>query len=190
MNRPQSHIVPLVVIALLLVGASHVRSLPGAQPLISNEPKLKADVVALLPKLVRTKYISWPAAPTGAATITIGVLGTDPFQQGADNHLDRNLANQNVVVLRFANIANYKACHILVVSRETKLQPALDKTDGESVLVVTELPGLAKKGAVINLVVDPEINRLVMEISPDAASRAGLTIDPRVYRLSMVRIVR
>jgi len=175
--------VPLLAIAVLVLGASNVR----AAEMTSKEPEIKAGIVAILGKFVR-----WPtgAAPSGGAPIKIGVLGSDPFQQGAVNHLDRKLAGQNVEIERFADISKYRPCHILIVSGSADLQPVLAKTQGQHVLVVAGAPGLAKEGAVINLVVQPQLNRLQMEINPAAAKLAGLTIDPRVYRLSMVKIIR
>jgi len=184
MSRPQTFMVSLLVIAVLLPGAFNAYA---QDDVINKGPEIKAGIVAIL-----GRFVTWPAgvAPSGGAPIRIGVLGSDPFQQDTVNHLDRKLAGQNVVIERFADIDEYRRCHILVVSKAADFQPVLEKTQGQNVLVIAEAPGLAKEGAVINLVVQPQLNRIQMEINPAAAKVAGLTIDPRVYRLSMVKIIR
>jgi hypothetical protein len=181
MNRPRVLIV-LILLAALVTRASIAH---GQQQVINKEPEIKAGLVAIQGKL----WI-WPpaAAPAAGAPLKIGVLGADPFQQGGVNHLDKKLAGQNVVVERFATVDEYQPCHILVVSQAADLQTLLARTQTQGVLIIAQAAGLAKQGAVINLVV--EQNRVRMEVNPEAAKRGGLTVDPRIYNLSMVKVVR
>lgn len=180
-NRLRILVVPTVVFAVLAFSASNGRG----QPVINKEPEIKAGLVDVLGKLS-----TWPpaVAPAEGAPLKIGVLGADPFQQGGVNYLDKRLAGQNVVVERFATVDKYQPCHILVVSPEVDLQAVLARMPTQGVLVIAQSAGLARQGAVINLVV--EQNRVRMEVNPDEAKRRGLTIDPRIYNLAMVKVVR
>jgi hypothetical protein len=179
-NCLQILVVPLIVLGLLL-GASRGRS----QELTSREAEIKAGLVA-----IQGKLWTWPpaVAPAGGAPLKIGVLGPDPFQQGDVNQLDKKLAGQNIAVERYATADKIQPCHILFVSQAAELPPALEKVPTRNVLIIAQAPGLAKRGAVINLVV--EGNRVRMEVNPDEAKRRGLTVDPRIYNLSMVKVVR
>ena len=173
MNRPQGHFVPLFVIAVLLLGASDVRTLLGAQPppMINKEPEIRAGLVALQPKLW-----TWPpaAAPRAGAPHNVGILGEDPFQLA-----QKLAANNNVKAVNFANAAAIKPCHILVVSPTTDLQAAL-KAAGAGVLVIGQAPGLAQQGAVLNLPVKQ--NKVQIEINMIEAKKAGLKPDPGLIR--------
>ena len=121
MNRPRVPIV-LVLFAALMTRALIAH---GQQQVINREPEIKAEA----------RRQSWESPcslghrrRSGAgAPLKIGVLGADPFQQGDVNHLDKQLAGQNVVVQRFATVDKYQPCHILVVSQAADLQPALEK---------------------------------------------------------------
>ena len=173
MNRPQTHIVPLLAIAVLVLGASNVRAAEG---MIDNEPEIRAKLVALQGRLW-----TWPsaAAPPAGTPVKIGILGNDPFQ------LDRRLASvKNISVMRLANVGAYEPCHILVVSQAADLEAALEKTEGESVLVIAQAPGLAKQGAVMNFPV--EENKVKMEINMSAAKKAGLTPNPGLLRAAEI----
>jgi hypothetical protein len=176
------------MIAVLIIGATGVRG----QEVISREAMLKAKIMAVLVKLANLNLVKWPpdVAPGEGMPVRIGVLGNDPFQQGGTDHLRRELAGLEVEIENFAETGDYQPCHILVVSEAADLAPALEECAKQHSLVVAQSPGLAKQGAVINLVFEPRLNRIQMEINPDSAKEAGLTIDPRVYRLAMVKIVR
>jgi hypothetical protein len=178
MNRPRVPIV-LVLFAALMTRASIAH---GQQQVINREAELKAKVVASL----RPPLFTWPpaATPVSGAPLKIGVLGADPFQQGEVNHLDKQLAGQNVVVLRFATVAQYQPCQILVVSQATDLRPALEKTRGQSVLVIAQSPGLATQGAMVNLVVAE--NKVRMELNLVAVRREGLNPHPALLRMAII----
>jgi hypothetical protein len=169
--------VSLLVIAFLVLGASNVCT---AQ-VIDTAPEKKAKIVALLPN-----FFEWPqdVKPVGGAPYKIGVLGSDPFKQGAVNHLDKQAAGGKIVIERFADIGNYRPCHILVVSSSADLKPVLEKTREQPVLVVAEAPGLAKEGAVVNLVFVRQINRLQIEFNPAEAKLAGLKTKNRFESIS------
>lgn len=180
-NRLRNLVVPVLILAVLVLSASDGRG----QQVVSKEPEIKAGLVAILGKL-----LTWPpaVAPAAGAPLKIGVLGADPFQQSGVNHLDKRLAGQNAVVERFDTVDKYQPCHILVVAPDVDLQTVLARLPSQGVLVIAQSAGLAKQGAVINLVV--EENRVRMEVNPDEAKRRGLAVDPRIYTLTMVKVVR
>ncbi len=178
MFHPRTLLVPLLLAAVLMVGAASVRG----QEVINQEPEIKAKIVDLMRKLW-----TWPpaAAPAAGAPFKIGILGNDPFRQDGINHLDRRLAaEKNVVVERFPNVGAYQPCHILIVSDAADVPPALEKTRGQSVLVIALAPGLAQQGAVMNLPVVQ--NNVKMEINLKAANKAGLTPNPGLLRSAEV----
>jgi hypothetical protein len=185
--------------AALFAPASQV----SAQPVVWQEYYVKAGVIGVLPK-----FATWPPgdAPAPGKPLVIGILGQDPFVENGVNQLElavakANAGGTNIVVKRFPSAKNYEASHILFVSHaaeaesdertlDARWEAAKKLTAGKSVLVVGESDGLAKKGVVANLVVDPVTNLIQLEINPDAAGRAGLKLQPQLLSLKIVKIVR
>jgi hypothetical protein len=181
---------------LVLLSAGLLAAAGGnaaAQQPLAREYGLKA---AYLYKF--GKYVRWPADT--ADPFVIGVLGRDPF--GATlREVERvgTVGGKRIVVHRFSSMVQYKPCQILFVSRiaaaghegetaEDRLNAALAKTQGTPVLLVSDTQGFARKGVVINFLV--QANLIRMEINQDAAQRAGLAIAAPLLGLNVVTIVR
>lgn len=170
---------------------------------VRREYAIKASVLAMLGKCV-----TWPpgGGPTRDKPLRIGVLGKDLFVENGVNQLHRiaqeaKLKGAPIVVEQFDSIEDYKDCDILFVSTEAdgddvgrtvdeRLKAAEKLTAGKSVLIVGDFPGMAKQGAMANLVFDRMTNLIRLEINPDAAARAGLKFTPDLLRLKLVQIVR
>lgn len=156
-----------------------------------SEAELKGRMVGVLGAFdARDPLVKWPAAKAPSATnpIKIGILGDDPFVDADGvNHLTRRLPKAKV--LRFATAEDFAECHILVVSQASDFEKAIEKTKNLPILVVTESPGLARKGSVINLVYDPITNKIRMEINPTTATRLKLTIARDLLRSPLVEII-
>ena len=170
---------------------------------VRREYAIKAGVIIMLGKCA-----TWPAhvAPARGEPLIIGILGKDPFVESGVNQLDRaadeaKLKGSNVVLKRFDSAKDYEPCHILFVSSlaaddateqtiAERVKAAQRVTGGADVLVVGEADGLARNGAVANLIFDRTTNLIRLEINPDAAARSGLKFTPDLLRLKLVQIVR
>jgi hypothetical protein len=195
------HIVAGIIVAAVALTSG--RNTAAEEELISREYAIKAGVIGLLGKCVM-----WPAeaAPGSSEPLTIGILGKDPFFENGVNQLDRAVAEQNhkgsaIVVKRFNSVEDYEPCHILFVSSlsaddsaETtvaeRIKAAGRITGGATVLIVGESTGMARQGAMANLLFDRATNLIRLEINPDAVARAGLKLSPDLLRLKLVMIVR
>ena len=133
-------------------------------------------------------------------------MGKDPFIENGVNQLERAVADEKrkgiqIAVRRFNSARDYQPCHILFVSSvaaensdektvSERMKAAQDATAGGNVLLVGESAGLARQGAVANLLFQRDTNLIRLEINPDAAARAGLKLAPDLLRLKLVQIVR
>ena len=179
----QRFIVLLAVVVLPAITPNDV----SAQ--VSREAELKGKMVAI----VSGKFVKWPKekTPTQTNPLTIGIIGNDPFvDDNGVNHLEKKLARTGTIVMRFANADAYMDCHVLVVSKSANFEEALAKTRGNSVLMISESPGLAKKGAAINLVFDMRTNKIRLEINPTTAKAENLEINQGLLRSPAVDIVK
>jgi hypothetical protein len=137
-------------------------------------------------------YVEWPKewAPGDSKEFVIGILGKDPFGVNlAKIAVDKKVNGKAIVVHVFKSIKDYKPCHMLFISgggekeesAGARLAAALKKIKDDPVLVVCETAGLAKKGAVINFLI--EENTVHFEINTDLAKNANLQISSKLLRL-------
>jgi hypothetical protein len=133
------------------------------------------------------KYVEWPADAFEAkeTPISIGVVGTDPFGPALEKTLkDREAQDRKFTILRFRDAGEIKRCHILFVPKTEKPRfPAILKAvEAWPTLTVGETEGFAETGGAVNILIEKERPRL--EINPDAAERAKLTIQARLLKLA------
>jgi hypothetical protein len=187
----------LIIFTCLVIGFCTTATNAVAQ---KPEYQLKATFLCVFGDVIIRK--NDPEVGT-AKPLSIGVLGRDPFDATLTdgrrlNYLDLVVAakvrgGRKINVQRFAAPDEYQPCNLLFVARDAAqdaqtLQATLEATRGEKLLLVTDAPGLARKGAAINMKI---VGGLVqLEINPDAAQRASLSIPPEVLNLPGVTIVR
>jgi len=83
------------------------------------------------------------------------------------------------------------ACHIVFISRAEKERAAeiLKQIEGKPVLTVGEEEGFCRMGGTTNILIEKERPRL--EVNPDAAEQARLTINAKLLKVAtIVRTVK
>lgn len=135
------------------------------------------------------KYVEWPAEAFEKAEspITIGIVGTDPFGDGLEKALkNKTVRSRPFVVVRFPERTGLQRCHILFIPRtEHENLPAILKAvQAWPVLTVGEEEGFSRAGGTTNILIENEKPRL--EVNPDAADKARLTIDPKLLKVAAI----
>jgi hypothetical protein len=153
---------------------------------VSSEYLIKAGFIYNFANLVQ-----WPANAFAQpdSPIVIGILGEDPFGTVLDRVLVGKRVNGRVfLVKRLKSVVDLKECHILFVSSSeiAHLAEAIHLVKGMPILTIGEIPGFAKRGGIINLVL--EDNKVHFEVNVEAAKEAELTISSRL--LALARIVQ
>lgn len=136
------------------------------------------------------QYVDWPSSAflSDGAPIVIGIVGKDSFGSIVEQTVKgKSVKGRSFVVRRLTWGQAVKDCHILFISgsEKDKSEQINDLLKGEPVLTVGEISGFAKKGGIVNFVV--ENNKVRFEINPEAAKRAKLSISSRL--LSLAKIV-
>jgi len=153
---------------------------------VSSEYLIKAGFIYNFANLVQ-----WPsnAFAQPNSPIVIGILGEDPFGTILDRVLEGKKVNGRVfLVKRLKSVLDLKECHIVFVSSSemTRLSEAIHSVKGMPILTIGEIPGFAKRGGIINLVL--EDNKVHFEVNVEAAKEADLNISSRL--LVLARIVQ
>ena len=146
-------------------------------------------------------YVEWPAGAVPGADdrLIIGILGQDPFGAHLRAFDGRIFNERRIVVHRFASMDQYRPCHLLFVSGRAdprrpwetpqhRLQAALERVGDDPVLIVSESPRFADRGAMINFVADVRSRLIRMEVNLAAARRVGLEISARLLNLTVVTV--
>jgi hypothetical protein len=132
-----------------------------------------------------TKYIEWPSAyKTG--NFVIGILGSSNIFNELNNMAaTKKAGSQTFEIKPFSNAAAISKCHILFVSQDyaASMKDVLAKIKGNSTLVVTEKPGLAKQGAAINFVVQD--NKQKFELNKANAEKYDLKVSSNLESLAI-----
>jgi len=101
-----------------------------------------------------TKNIDWPKEYREGNFI-IGVLGNSPIvTELSEIAKKKKVIDQAILVKKFASVAKIEDCHILYIptTKSSLLPQVLAKFKGKPTLIITDAPGLAKQGSMINYV--------------------------------------
>ncbi len=136
-----------------------------------------------------TQFVEWPASafPEEGAPIVIGVIGEDPFGY----YLDEVVAGEEInghplEIHRFDPNDEVVNCHILFINvmSKYKLKEVLQKTKGESILTVSDMPEFIQKGGMIRF--NMVNNKLRFQINPMASDSAELKISSKLLQLAEI----
>ncbi len=178
----RSRWVAAALTALLLCMATRPAWGQAATP--STERKIQAVFL-----LNFARFVEWPAAAFASAEtpVCIGVLGVDPYGSLLDATVRGETIRGHAVVIRRSRTAEpLRDCHIVFMSRSEAAQEGqhLAALLGRPILTVSEVPGFAQRGGVLNFFV--ERDRVRFEISRAAAELSGLKINPQLLRLARI----
>jgi hypothetical protein len=170
-----------------LFGLALLVALAGVAPAGAAGPPPAAEAVKAAFICNFADFVVWPAAGPAerADTLTIGILGDDPFGRLIDDAAKaRSVPDRRLEVARLESPEEAPEVEILFVaaSEEKSLPAILEKLRGHPVLTVGDLPGFAAAGGVIGLLVEDK--RVRLEINVAASQRAGLEISSRLLMLA------
>jgi hypothetical protein len=136
-----------------------------------------------------TKYIEWPAK-SQTDFFVIGVFGETPafeeFKKMA--YTKKEVSGKKIVVEKMINVKDLEKCQIVYIpaSQSHRLKEIKEALKGHSILIVTEKPGMAHKGAGINLFLDEDDdNKLKFELNKGAIEATGLHVAGELVHLGI-----
>ncbi len=167
-----------------MVMAGNVRSQISLNAGDSRDESLEYRVKAAY-LLNFTRYVEWPTSTAGDTTLSICVLGADPFGRVLDATVaGRTAQGRALQVRRVQTASEATGCEVVFVSQETwrRNPQSVKALAGAGSLTVGESEQFARGGGVIGFVILDETVRFV--INDDARDRAGLRISSRMLSLA------
>jgi hypothetical protein len=132
-------------------------------------------------------FTEWPG-PQGA-TLSLCILGADPFGPELDRYRGRSVGKQALAVRYSKSAQELDGCQVVFLSRPVlgNLARVFDQLTDRAVLTVADTPDAVDRGVMLNLT--REGNKIMFEANLGAAREAGLHLSSKVLRLA-ARVVR
>jgi hypothetical protein len=137
-------------------------------------------------------FVSWPEPHDDSGTVTIAILGKNPFGD-AFKAVEGTIVNGRVVKIKFfgsgAKYEDLKSCQLVYIcsSEEKKLSAIFKAIGKQPVLTIGDSKGFVDKGGMIGFV-EKQKKRIGIEMNNGAVSNANLTVRSMLKRIA-VRIV-
>jgi hypothetical protein len=135
------------------------------------------------------QFVSWPETAFTNANdpFQIGVLGDNPFGKDLEETVRGETIHGRPVSIQVSrHIENLVNCQIVFISKAEAghADEVFSKLGSKPVLTVSEAPGLASHGGVINFYRDG--NKVRFEINPEAAEKNGLKVGSELLALGKI----
>lgn len=133
-----------------------------------------------------TKYIEWPAAAK-SGDFVIAIVGSGDMVSELKNlAATKKAGNQTIKVVTVNSASEIPKCNICYITdaKSGELGGAVSKLSGSNTLIITNKPGTAKQGAVINMTVKD--GKPCFELNKANASKYGLKVSPALEKLAIV----
>jgi len=165
-------------LALLLAPANFGASLP------SREYQVKAIFLFNF-----IQFVQWPPATFAGpeAPIHIGVLGYDPFGPALEAAINGETVRKRPLhVIRSHHWQDLQHCHLVFISPSERqhVDQILRAFSTRPVLTVSEVPGFAERGGVINFFFEGQ--KIRFEINPSAARRHDIRMSAQLLNLARI----
>lgn len=129
------------------------------------------------------KFVEWPQTPS--SEFVIGVLGDDAVAEALRELAQGKAAHGRPLVTRRVVLKdNLAGLQVLFIgaSESARLGDVLQRTNGGSVLTVSDLNRFSQQGGTIEF--RSERDRVRFDINLDEAERSGLTINSKLLALA------
>ena len=133
-----------------------------------------------------TRYIQWPDA-YNVGDFEILVLGDSPIVDELKAMAQaKKVGDRTIKVTKISSPSEIRKCNILFIpaAKSSEISEVLTKVTSQSILVVTEEPGLGAKGSNVNFITKD--GKLAFELNQGAASKQGLRVSNELSRLAIL----
>lgn len=133
------------------------------------------------------KFVEWPgdSFPSSSAPIQVCILGRDDFGQELQLITqDKVINGRRIEIDHVLTLNRARDCQVLFIgsSERSRTREILASVQGRTVLTISDEPGFAAAGGVINFIL--ENSRVRFEINLTAAYQAHLKISSKLLALA------
>lgn len=133
-----------------------------------------------------TRYVQWPDA-YNQGDFEILIIGDSPIVEELKAMAQaKKVGDRAIKITKIKSPSEIRKCNILFVptSKSGDIAEIMDKINSQSILVVTEEPGLGQKGSDINFIVKD--GKLAFELNQASVNKQGLKVSNELSRLAIL----
>lgn len=166
----------LLVLASVFLGQA-ARAEQGAV----SEYGLKAVLLYKLPQ-----FVYWPETAKTQGRLIFCIAGANPFGNALERLAREPVDGRSAEVINLVAIGDNINCDFIFVSRSeaASMDMILRKLAGKRMVTVSDIPGFAKAGGMVELTVDGD--RVGVTLNRKAAQKHGLEFNAQLLRLAKV----
>ncbi|MFA7239508.1 MAG: YfiR family protein [Sulfuricellaceae bacterium] len=144
-----------------------------------SEYSLKAVLLFKLPQ-----FVYWPDGATPRNPQIFCVLGANPFGKILEKLAREPVDAHTAEIVKLAAIGDNIQCDFLYISRSESagMETIIRKLVGKRMVSVSDIPGFAKAGGMVELTVSGE--RVGVMLNRKAAQKQGLEFNAQLLRLA------
>ncbi|MCC5919341.1 MAG: YfiR family protein [Cyclobacteriaceae bacterium] len=132
-----------------------------------------------------TKYIQWPANYQSGEFV-IAVLGNSPIEPDL-NRLANNkmVGSQKITVVTYNDVSEIKKCHMIFIpsNQSRSLDNVTAALQNTPTLIITEKPGLAKRGSGINFILKD--GKWKLELNRENLASRNLKVSSELLKMTI-----
>jgi hypothetical protein len=132
------------------------------------------------------RYVIWPEG-YNQGDFEILVMGDSPIVGALEEMAKaKKVGERTIKVTKITNPSEIRKCNILFIpsSKSSQLNDVMSKVSNQSILVITEEPGLGAKGSVINFIMKE--GKLAFELNQSAVAKQNFKIANELSRLAIL----
>ena len=133
-----------------------------------------------------TRYVQWPDTYS-QGDFEIMVLGDSPITEELKAMAQaKKVGDRAIKITRIKELSEIRKCNILFIpaTKSAHIAEVMEKVNTQSILVVSEEPGLAQKGSDINFIIKD--GKLAFELNQASVNKQGLKVSIELTRLAIL----
>jgi len=132
-----------------------------------------------------TRYVQWPEA-YNQGDFEILVLGLSPLIEELKLLATKKVGDRAIKIIKINGVSEIRKCNMLFVpaDKSDKINEILLKIDTQSILLMTEQPGLGAQGSCINFITKE--GRLAFELNQAALAKRNLKASNELTRIATI----
>jgi hypothetical protein len=131
-------------------------------------------------------YVDWSDKNASNKFIVICTMEPDSFSKTINSLHQRKVNDRAIETRHLASFEEISTCDVLVIpiKKSIHLQQTLKKIKHQNILTVSDQPGSAQSGVILNFPVDNQ--KVIIEINIDAANRQNIKFSAKLLRIAKI----
>ncbi len=131
-------------------------------------------------------FVEWPQSVLNDTTLTIGILGTNPFKEAIRRFEARKVEGRSLRIVHSERLQDLPFCHILFVSNseEKSFTQIFQYLSNQPTLTVGETEDFAQQGGIVNFFLQDK--KVRFEINLQQSKDARLQLSSKLLKLARI----